>query len=431
MISVDDILAGYESLPIKADNSVELMLQLRRERPDELQDLVVGLYERPLHHTGALLGATLDVMDDQAFYESVRRVWKNAMAMEAISEPLKEVLEHAALQWPQVFSGHWDDVLKLARNRYPLTIDLPNAWHALDEQTAQDWCSRLPAGVSLDGVDGNRVRALLMSRKPSHVHDVWRRMLPNTETSLARAWLQIAGFAEEGNDLRRLHNERPYHISPSSGVWRSMLAEQPSWTRAIWKVHPTWRREAPGDLILPMGGTAPGYCGLCHEPLHRLMQLKQPGITGISSSSPIELATCLSCQGWEEDTLFFRHDVAGLPHPHTSQVREVPLQPQFRTLPLVEFEASLVQAPARWIWQDWGASNARQNLNRIGGPPSWIQSAFYPECPDCQRQMFFIAQLDSGLPQLNDEEWLWGSGGVNYSFWCSSCRVSAHFWQCT
>ncbi|SUA50259.1 Uncharacterised protein [Paenibacillus thiaminolyticus] len=90
-----------------------------------------------------------------------------------------------------------------------------------------------------------------------------------------------------------------------------------------------------------------------------------------------------------------------------------------------------VPAPARWRTQDWALSNGRENLCRIGGMPSWIQDAQYPSCPECRETMAFIAQLDSDLPLADGGEWMWGSGGIGYLFWCDCCKVSGHLWQCT
>ncbi|MNV65460.1 hypothetical protein D3C71_1581540 [compost metagenome] len=47
------------------------------------------------------------------------------------------------------------------------------------------------------------------------------------------------------------------------------------------------------------------------------------------------------------------------------------------------------------------------------------------------RDVAFVMQLDSGLPQADGGKWLWGSGGCNYTFWCADCRVSGQLWQCT
>ena len=41
-------------------------------------------------------------------------------------------------------------------------------------------------------------------------------------------------------------------------------------------------------------------------------------------------------------------------------------------------EVALADTPARWQRQDWGQSNGRENLHRVGGEPSWIQSPWEP-----------------------------------------------------
>ncbi|KVL02400.1 hypothetical protein WS93_12260 [Burkholderia cepacia] len=68
---------------------------------------------------------------------------------------------------------------------------------------------------------------------------------------------------------------------------------------------------------------------------------------------------------------------------------------------------------------------------KAGGVPSWVQSAWYPDCPDRGRKMSFVMQLDSSLPQTDGGEWRWGSGGANDTFRCAPCRTSVHLWQCT
>ena len=99
-------------------------------------------------------------------------------------------------------------------------------------------------------------------------------------------------------------------------------------------------------------------------------------------------------------------------------LRRPPVKPEFPFCPLKEAEAYLTETPRRWRWQDWALSNSRENLNRIGGEPCWIQDAEYPQCPSCQRVMAYLMQLDSGLPTDDEGEWLWGTGGIGYGFWC-------------
>lgn len=216
-----------------------------------------------------------------------------------------------------------------------------------------------------------------------------------------------------------------------------MDASQPAWRREIRALHPTWKRfDGPGKdatavQLAGMGGALPGTCGLCHGPLHRLLSLDQPARAGIACDGPLSFGVCLSCLGWEESALFYRHDAEGLPQAHPTQRKDVAIEPQFPAEPLASAEVTLFEAPARWAWQDWGDSNGQQNLSRVGGAPSWVQQAWYPPCPDCGHKMSFAFQLDSDLPQDDGNEWMWGSGGCNYSFWCAHCRVSGHFWQCT
>jgi hypothetical protein len=66
----------------------------------------------------------------------------------------------------------------------------------------------------------------------------------------------------------------------------------------------------------------------------------------------------------------------------------------------------LDETPRQWRWQDWGLSNGRENLNRVGGEPCWVQSAEYPCCPICKGLMRFLMQLDSDLPTGDGGEWL-------------------------
>jgi hypothetical protein len=127
--------------------------------------------------------------------------------------------------------------------------------------------------------------------------------------------------------------------------------------------------------------------------------------------------------------LFYRHDTEGRPVPLNTMTSR--LTPQFPARPLIETAARLVKTPSRWRWQDWALSNNRENLHRVGGHPCWVQEAEYPRCPDCAQTMSFLLQFDSHLPVSEGEEFLWGSGGIGYAFWCDRCRTSALHWQST
>lgn len=102
----------------------------------------------------------------------------------------------------------------------------------------------------------------------------------------------------------------------------------------------------------------------------------------------------------------------------------------FEADPLPATGVTMSATPARWQQQDWALSNGRENLNRIGGEPTWIQHPDDLRCPNCQRRMHIIAQLDS-IDFADGAQWLWGSGGIPYILWCDPCRTSATLWQCT
>jgi len=131
--------------------------------------------------------------------------------------------------------------------------------------------------------------------------------------------------------------------------------------------------------------------------------------------------------GYEGEIVFYEHDAQVMP-------RRIGKRTQVEYAfdePIKECEVALAPTPARWAAQDWGMSNSRQNLSRVGGEPSWIQGALVPTCPICGEKMEFLMQLDSGLPSGEDGELLLGSGGILYVFWCERTRVSAFFMQCT
>lgn len=141
----------------------------------------------------------------------------------------------------------------------------------------------------------------------------------------------------------------------------------------------------------------------------------------------IPLEVCLSCLGWEESVLHYSHAADGRP----VSLDGGAVTPEFPGETFRETTALLVPTPSRWRWQDWGMSNGRENLNRLGGHPTWVQSAEYPDCAGCGQPMYFLLQLDSHLPTSDGGEWLWGSGGICYAFSCRSCRHTAFLWQCT
>ena len=124
--------------------------------------------------------------------------------------------------------------------------------------------------------------------------------------------------------------------------------------------------------------------------------------------------------------VFYKHDSLGNPQ-KIGETKET----KFNDRPIKETEISFSETPKRWKLQSWGSSNSRENLFRLGGEPTWIQSAEVLTCPICNEKMDFLMQLDTDLPDVENGEVYFGSGGICYVFWCDKSKVSGYLMQCT
>ncbi|NRB41537.1 MAG: hypothetical protein HRU20_24205 [Pseudomonadales bacterium] len=179
--------------------------------------------------------------------------------------------------------------------------------------------------------------------------------------------------------------------------------------------HPSWQLEKQHSRKTDFGGNLNNTCGCCGDQLQRLIHL--PADT-INNHYPITLATCTACLGWEEDAFFYRHDKQGLPE--AIDFLDNPSPAFFSATPFKKTAVHLTDTPARWCNQNWHMAKGRENLNRIGGRPTWIQDAVYPQCPCCQNTMKFCAQFDFAMADENEDS----IEGICYAFWCEDCAVS-------
>jgi hypothetical protein len=61
-------------------------------------------------------------------------------------------------------------------------------------------------------------------------------------------------------------------------------------------------------------------------------------------------------------------------------------------------------------------------FSQIGGLPTWIQDAEYPDCPECSQTMLFIGQI-------SNEDFDPLMEGIQYCFVCPQCNVTATSYQ--
>jgi hypothetical protein len=142
------------------------------------------------------------------------------------------------------------------------------------------------------------------------------------------------------------------------------------------KVH----RPGPASGVLAVSITAV----IGHGPLRRLLLLDPPPPGCAAAAQPrLDLAYCFSCaDGWEP--AFHLHDTDGRPRPLDQTMRKLPLNSFEGEDVRPAIAAKVMRTPPRWQHKDWAMANDRENLNRIGGEPTWIQDPGYPACPSCR-----------------------------------------------
>ena len=347
------------------------------------------------------------------------------------NEAACSVIAYASLQALPTLHPHLDRILKLTPNAG--TYYEPYPWR----ESGKGHLGSLIGVIEEPGADPeSRLKAwkaMLQTRHPEVLAHALAHTDPVPDTvpglSIAetiQAHLHLVGYHRDGRGLRRLCPDALFHVAFPAPYFEGQ--SRPPWL--AW-VHPTWASEPTAELPpMRFGGHAGGECRLCGGRLHRLVAFEPvPDGLGVTGLGRLELATCLSCLGWERQPLFYGHEQDGRPENLGYDGPKV--NPQFPAGPLREAEVRLVETPRRWRWQDWGLSNSRENLNRVGGEPCWVQDAEYPDCPSCGETMGHLMQLDSDLPSADGGEWLWGSGGIGYVSWCDRCKVSGILWQCT
>ena len=296
----------------------------------------------------------------------------------------------------------------------------------MDAATAHEWLDRLD-GETDETLRRSRAVALLHARQPDVTLEAWRRACAGQPDMDQEAWMDLLGYALEEGGLRPLHDSRPLHISasaaqPSHGRLATGVAARDPRAASDRKRFDGPGKDATAVQLAGMGGALPGTCGLCHGPLHRLLSLDQPACAGIACDGPLSFGVCLSCLGWEESALFYRHDAEGLPQAHPTQRKDVAIEPQFPAEPLASAEVTLFEAPARWAWQDWGDSNGQQNLSRVGGAPSWVQQAGIRLAPIAATR---CPSLSSWTPTCRRTTATNGCGAAAVATTVSGARIAA------
>lgn len=417
---IDVILSQYEREGHRID-CVTPMLDLAESDPAVLEDLLMESMARDCA-PATFLDRALGLLADERLIAVVAAAWERLRCGSA-NRQVREIVGHALYQACDVLTDDWEALLAATEHHGP-AAGFP--WRTLPTHVAERWAGAL--GEANGREDVGRALALLRSRNAA-VRDRTLAYLRRATGHAADSWAHEAGI--DPLTGAPLHSDYPMHVQFRGAQRKAQLADQAPWRRRLWRLHDTWGSgERSGQTH--MGGNLETLCGFCHAPLQRLLELDAQ-LVGAADNKRLSFGLCLDCCGWNGlGPLFYRHDSWGHPHAHPAQWSEVPAEDVDNSGALMEAEPALVNLGGnRWREQDFGMSNSDENLSRVGGAPSWVQSAQYPQCPDCRATMPFVMQLDSVLPVNDGGILLWGSGGMLYTYWCDHCAVSAHLWQCT
>lgn len=418
MTNARQLLDAFERERWKS-NPYEQMLDIAHRDTAQLLDLVLQSIDR-LEKSANFVDGALSFLDEPQFDAAVKhavRHMNNRPETIAGDSAAESVIAYASLQFAHLLSTHLPLLWTLAPNQSSYYSEWP--WRA----AADDERERLIRLLQDEPESRVRAwRAVLETR--SHADIKKALAIANAAGPFLHAepvgWLPIVGYVLDDHELRRAAPRACFHLELPQSLIRSR------WDRPAHLLpsnHATWHGLGPAQHRARIGGLSAASCGICGGWLHRLLSLTEmPNGLGVTTRSRLELATCLSCLGWSEPWLFYAHHEDGVPEPTETQTS--PAVPEFPSGPLAEADIGLVATPSRWLYQDWALSNGRENLNRLGGEPTWIQDADYPSCPGCGHTMYGLMQLDSDLATDDDGEFLWGSGGIGYVVWCDRCAIS-------
>lgn len=340
-----------------------------------------------------------------------------------VGKNTESLIAYTAYQYPELLHQHLQDILRLKINQESYYFSQP--WHHLPQINIQIFKALFIQEQDLDK------KYLLFTCLLATRHLPTIEWLLNTVRDKP-FFIKIYGTLDEYL-LAHLHN---VGLTVNNDVIKSycypvtyhlVFDKIPSQSCVHFEsIHPTWQMNAQ-NTSYAFGGVLQNDENLATNPLFHLITLHDIP-NGIDVTLPkLVLACHISELNEGFDILFYQHDHDGNP----KRIGEIQTQLNIIDKPLICQKIHLSQTPSRWQTQDWALSNGRENLNRLGGMPTWIQDAFVPNCPITGEKMSFLMQLDSGLLDVSGNSLLFGSGGICYVFWSNKARVSAFLMQCT
>jgi hypothetical protein len=259
---------------------------------------------------------------------------------------------------------------------------------------------------------GGALLALVRSCQPDALEAVtsWFKTASTEAADEAAGLLFYDGFcvAADGGVVR-MHSVAAYELRPAPEEKKGGLLARG--LRAFGARPP---RDAYGDLW----GAEKATCNACRAPLLLVLRIATSAIPNVlppECGDELVIFTCRNCVAVDFDPYYVR-----LGPTLESVFAEAPpdnFEPEVRHEPGALRPVKVVPAPAPTRIDYLSAKTSE--ITRVGGAPSWVQSARAVPCPVCDSVMRFIGQI----ADPPGEAWSNGDSGALYAFLCGPCRI--------
>lgn len=414
------LISDFKTKGWQTDNLYERLFELTKKSEEVFS--FTKEYLNSFDKNATIFNDSLSYIDKEQFAELIQ-ISLNILKL-GKNENAESVIDYASLQFPELLHNDLELIFKLKPNKGTYYADYP--WRNLGVDKIQVFIDKLLSLKTSINDKQKLFRCLLETRNLETIKFAFKYALSsnlfnrnNVEDYLI-AHLENVGFTKQGNSItsycpnmvRHLvfpknyfPNNRPIHINKEQ--------------------HPTWNIQ-PLDKEYKFGGIIKDDD---KNPFFHLVTFDHIP-DGLNISELRQLVLGVHIRELNEcGSVFYQHDENGSPY-KTQIGAENEIQDYFDNA-IKETKISFANTPKRWEFQSCGSSNSRENLFRLGGEPTWIQSADVLVCPICNKKMDFLMQLDSELPDITDGELMFGSSGICYVFWCDKTKVSGYVWQCT
>lgn len=364
--------------------------------------------------------------DSLSYIEKSQFVELISLALEILktqnNENAESVIEYAGLQFPELLHKELEIILDRIPNHHNFYKFYP--WRNLAKEKIKIFKNMLTDNKITENDKKKVFECLLQTRDIETINFAYDFAINNNLFSINNSqdvlltYLELVGFTLRNAKIESYCLNEISHFSFQKNYFSK---DKPIHINK--QQHPTWNLKADQKKykfggVLQNDNKNPFVNLITFDEIPNGLNIKE--LTSLTLGMHIrELNEC--------GTVFYQHDKFGKPT-KIGEIKEIEI---YSDLPIKSTEISFAKTPARWMFQNWGSSNSRENLFRLGGEPTWIQNAEVLICPICEEKMDFLMQLDTDLPDIENGEVYFGSGGICYVFWCEKTKVSGYIMQCT